>query len=73
LRVVLESVRHNLVKHGGRDADVGDDNLAAQQSAGQKQVAWFLAKKRDCQDGGNRPQRFTGITHQAAWNINGND
>ena len=44
-RIVLERVRDNLIENGGRDTDVGDDDFAAQQPAGQQQMARFLRKK----------------------------
>ena len=49
-RIVLERVRDNLIQNGGRDTDVGDDDFAAQQTAGQQQVARLLAKEGDGQN-----------------------
>ena len=41
--IILESVWANLRKHGTWDANVGDNDLSAQPSSGQKQVAYLLA------------------------------
>ena len=72
-RIILECVWGNLLKHGGWDADVRDDNLATQQPARQQNMPRLLAKESYRQDGRNGAQGFAGIAHQAARNINGND
>jgi hypothetical protein len=71
--IILKSVWGNLIKHGSWDANVGDDHLAAQQSSRQQQVPRLFAKESYRQDGRNGTQRFAGIAHQAAGNINCND
>ena len=42
-RSIFESVWNDLIKYGSRDTDVGNDDLAAQQAAGQEQVPETLA------------------------------
>ena len=71
--IVLKSVRNNLLQNGRRSTYVGNDDFAAQQSAGQQQVARLLTKKSDGQKRRNGAQHFSGIAHQAAWNIDSDD
>ena len=71
--IILKSVRNNLLQNGRGRTYVGDDDFAAQQTTGQQQVARLLTKKSDGQKRWNGAQHFSGIAHQAARNIDGND
>ena len=72
-RIVLESFGHNRIQNRWRRTNIGNNDFAAEQPAGQQEVTGLLAKKSDGENHRDGAQDFTRIAHHTARNVDCDD